>query len=478
MIELIPIADASAAGLYLGVAGGVSAVALLWQRRLPAGTAVGALLATAAVAIAALEPGLAPPALHGFSSLVLAIGAFVLARTAFRNAPSTAAACACGAAIAFVWTLADAIARCGAGRWQEPLVAAVALAALVLALRGAATLRRIGMCAGLALAGTLARCESQLDASWLVLGAGAWSLCGLLALLLLHWRRRAAWPPTADPGASPFSPMAALALLAGVVAALGAALVSGPWAAAVGLLCAALAAFGVAHVLGWAAARELGAVALLGSLGVALPMALYATNAFSALGLAIGAGYYLWLAKFWEQQLFEESAWTTTGRMIPVMRDYGITAVGGVLAALLAAPPDSWHVWRLMMFVALSLLTLRSQHAVAAHCGLLFAIASAWPAHALLHQAGIASPFGLVLCAPLSLLSLAGLAFPHVRAAAFGLALGVGPLLAVGGIATLGFADAGALAAAFLALGGAAAVVVRIDASNPKLPQVQPVAML
>ncbi len=479
MIELIPIADASAAGLFVGVAGGVSAVALLWQRRLPAGTAVGALLATATVAVAALEPGLAPAALRGFPILLLAIGALVLARTVFRAAPDTAAACAFGAAIAYVWALADALARCSAGRWQEPLVAAVAISALLLLLvLGDGRLRRIGACAGLALAGTFARSTFKIDASWLVLGAGAWSLFGLLALLLLHWRRRAAWPPTADPGVAPFSPLAAAALLAGVVVALGAALLAGTWAAAIGLLCAALAAFGVAHVLGWAAARELGAISLLGSLGVALPMALFATDTFSALGLAIGAAYYLWLAKFWGQQLLDERAWTTTGRMIPVVRDYGILSVGGVLAALLAAPPDTWHVWRLMMFVALSLLTLRSQHPIAAHCGLLFAIATAWPAHALLELAGIAVPLGLVLCAPLSLLSLAGLAIPHVRAAAFGLSLGVGPLLAAGGIATLGIAHAGALAAACLALGGAAAALVRIDASHPKLPQTQPAPML
>jgi hypothetical protein len=80
-------------------------------------------------------------------------------------------------------------------------------------------------------------------------------------------------------------------------------------------------------------------------------------------GLALAGGYLLWLARFWDQQLLDGSAWTTAGRLIPAARRLAYVgsslafaaAMGGMMAGAFAGQ----NVW-LAAITTLLLLGLMS----------------------------------------------------------------------------------------------------------------------
>ena len=56
-----------------------------------------------------------------------------------------------------------------------------------------------------------------------------------------------------------------------------------------------------------------------------------ATTIGPLIGWILAAGWMLWLAKFWDQQLDDGRAWTTTGALIPMARGAALFFGGAVL---------------------------------------------------------------------------------------------------------------------------------------------------
>lgn len=58
-------------------------------------------------------------------------------------------------------------------------------------------------------------------------------------------------------------------------------------------------------------------------------------------GLALATGLWIWLARFWAQQLDHRSAWTTAGRLVPVARHFAFltASLALVLGAVMAVWP-------------------------------------------------------------------------------------------------------------------------------------------
>ena len=176
--------------------------------------------------------------------------------------------------------------------------------------------------------------------AWLV---PAWSVIALVAtltILIIDWRRRRrAWlddntstPKSVPPGSDLFGPVAAISIVVGVVA-LGRAetLIT-----ALSLVMLAMTCLVIGHTRLWLWAGEAG-LALLG-LGVAVAVAAWTAPGWAGalLGITIAGGYLLWLARFWDQQLDNGRAWTTTGRLIPAARRLGAAASCAAVAAAAA----------------------------------------------------------------------------------------------------------------------------------------------
>lgn len=88
----------------------------------------------------------------------------------------------------------------------------------------------------------------------------------------------------------------------------------------IALWIASLASFVIAH-RGEDSASAASAFSLLAA-GTATTPAAWAGGGAAALltGVAIAGAWLLWLARFWRQQLLDERAWTTAGRLIPIAR--------------------------------------------------------------------------------------------------------------------------------------------------------------
>jgi hypothetical protein len=99
----------------------------------------------------------------------------------------------------------------------------------------------------------------------------------------------------------------------------------------VALVLGALAAFGAAHRGGLAAARELAPLLLAGAPVAGAAMWIDGTAGLM-LGLMLGGGYLLWLGLFWDQQLLDGRAWTTTGAAVPIVRQQACAIAIAALA--------------------------------------------------------------------------------------------------------------------------------------------------
>ena len=135
------------------------------------------------------------------------------------------------------------------------------------------------------------------------------------------------------------------------------------WFTPPALWLAAVACLVVGHVLGCLVAGEIGLVLVAEGL-VSASMAWVTPGWPGALfGLGLAGGYLLWLARFWDQQLLDGSAWTTAGRLIPASRRLAYmasslafaAAMGGMMAGAFAGQ----NVW-LAAITTLLLLGLMS----------------------------------------------------------------------------------------------------------------------
>ena len=179
---------------------------------------------------------------------------------------------------------------------------------------------------------------TNLPAGALAFAAAA--LLGLLADLIIRWdKRRRAWErePWHAPG--PIAPpkrlyagLVAVALLAAVLAAIGRI----DALAVAAAFFAALVCYVAGHVCGWRHAGVLGLI-LSGETIVLLTTAIIGADASGlAFGSILAAGWLLWIARFWEQQLLDGRPWTTAGRLIAPARTLAR------LATLLVAAAAGW----------------------------------------------------------------------------------------------------------------------------------------
>lgn len=346
----------------------VAVVVALWRRRLPAGLGEGLLTASVsagAIAAVAFDAGghLRPTPL-GHVLTGLAIVWYALGRVSAR-APSPT-----GddpdreerLARAQVFALAGLIAGLGAfvtctlarGNFSaaSPWSPAATDYLLLLMLAVTVCVFRTGRWAPLPLCALLVwlvLATLSLDTPWLtprhwrviLPAAGTGLLVLVLAAVIVRWRaRRKAW--LRDPQVVPDFPPPGRGLT-GLVVLVGAAIgvfglrfptlgVTGP-----ALLAAGLAVLITAH---WAARVGLGALGLaLAGAGIVTGCLRWIAPGWNGgvCGLALAGGYLLWLARFWQQQLDGERAWTTAGRLIAPARVLAWAAAAGALISAASA---------------------------------------------------------------------------------------------------------------------------------------------
>ncbi|MFO0839713.1 MAG: hypothetical protein U1D55_14455 [Phycisphaerae bacterium] len=158
---------------------------------------------------------------------------------------------------------------------------------------------------------------------------------------IVHWhRRRAAWRSAAETLGKPHQ----TALIDGPVLVVSLALglihvsLAGHWLFFLSQFVATCATCTVVHRRQSRWSDQV-AGAMLAITAYTICVSLFGATPQGILaGIAIAAGFSLWLARFWRQQLLDGVAWTTTGRLIPTMRITAYAAIAiGVVEALLAA---------------------------------------------------------------------------------------------------------------------------------------------
>lgn len=203
-----------------------------------------------------------------------------------------------------------------------------------------------------------------------ILSAALLTLAAVLAAVLVDWRRRIRiWE--SDPERLIESPPrrdAFYAAVACIGAAIGVASVlrlGSAWSP----LSGAFVTYAVLAAAHRSAQRWIAAVGL--SLGCATWVAI-ATGWLPAgvvgvsLGLAAAGAHMLYLARFWEQQLDDGRAWTTTGRMIPIARvlsDVALIAQIPALGGWILRSPQAAPVWAVVLTALLLAAHLRMRFA-------------------------------------------------------------------------------------------------------------------
>ena len=213
-----------------------------------------------------------------------------------------------------------------------------------------------------------------------------------------HWRyRRGAWKT--EPLRLIEQPPAHAGLMGLVLAicaavGVGSLLAPGAVLAPLALALASLAAFTAAHWSGRSGlAGELGLTLLGGAVILAIATWLPNADTNLLLGGALTAGYLLWLAWFWHQQLHEGTAWTTAGRLIEPARRlayataYGCFAVAVMISATKSPAADArWPVGlAVLVLLVLALMLLRDARGQESQptAACLAMLAAAAPAHRL-----------------------------------------------------------------------------------------------
>ncbi len=357
----------------------VAVVAALWRRKLPAGLGEGLLAAAVSVgtimAVAFDPAGHLHPVPLGHALTGLAIVWYALGRVSARapapigDDPGRAerlaraevfalAGLICGLTAFVTCTLARD--RFASGSQWSPAatdyVLLLVLACAVWAFRtgGWAPVPATGLLVWLVIAALPA------DAAWLapqrwrvVLPAvGGGLLALVVGVVVLRWfARRRAWlrrpqvvPDFPAPGLGLVVPVAVVGVAVGIFGLRFPALAgSGP-----AMLLAGVAALVMGH---WAARVGVGALGLtLVGAGIVASCLAWGVPGWNGgvLGLALAAGYLLWLARFWQQQLADGRPWTTAGRLVPAARILAWTGAGGAFVcaasaiAAAEAPPSLW----------------------------------------------------------------------------------------------------------------------------------------
>lgn len=276
------------------------------------------------------------------------------------------------------------------------------------------------------------------DREWRLLALAAFALILAVGAALSDWRLRGlAWRTDVrkllDPPPRRLAIMAAAAAFAGLTA-LDALLALPHWSAPISLLLVSVAMFIAGHMSG----RPLFLAYAMSLLGGTIALGGLAwSGGFGGLatGSVIGAGFLLWLARFWQQQLLNDTPWTTAGRAIPAARR---TAQAMSLVALLstaAAVPTLPSVGAGLLAAVLLLMALyftrdagERQESLSAAAAATLVVSSAW----IIENAGwAADPPTFALTIPYALRAASArwngpalnLAFSAAAMSALGLAL-------------------------------------------------------
>ncbi|MGD8450572.1 MAG: hypothetical protein PVJ57_02035 [Phycisphaerae bacterium] len=251
---------------------------------------------------------------------------------------------------------------------------------------------------------------------------GRWRLLAACVALLLalvpvwrHWQfRRHVWrtePERLTDPPAPAGGVHTLALVLSILVGLGGILLpaGGLTPVAVGL--AALATFTVAHRAGGSGlAGRVGLALTAEAVVLAATCWLPATAVNLILGMAVAAGYLLWLARFWRQQLHDGVAWTTTGRLIPDARRLGLALAAGCFVTAAAAAPQvataaAGSLWVSLVAAVATLLlaymlvgeATKADSPLIAWLACLLALSVAVPVQSALHAAGVMCPWAALV---------------------------------------------------------------------------------
>lgn len=282
-------------------------------------------------------------------------------------------------------------------------------------------LARVGQmaaAAGALLAGTADLWLPWRSAGWTV--SGILTVLGALALLVVlagGWRtwklRRNAWMNNPE---DLLRPEPRRPLLNGTVVLLAALTGLGGmvWTSApltpLAVALASWACLNAGHRLGSVLCGGIG-LALAGLALATVPTAwLPASPANALLGAAVAGMWWLWLGRFWGQQLDNERPWTTAGALIPATRLLGSCAAGAVallasgwvMIGEIAAGPPRWTAYlallALLGFASMLVrLAVDRNSVLATAAAVMVAVAVVVPAEEVLEEFGAHVSIGVLI---------------------------------------------------------------------------------
>lgn len=209
----------------------------------------------------------------------------------------------------------------------------------------------------------------EMGMAWIGLLLALASLGAILLAVHAGWEfRRRHWltAPERLLDETPASPVLfGMAVAFGIAALLAAALGRSHPVSPLVVFLAGLAVCSTGHLNKRDAFAGPGGLLMLGGAWVFAAWAwIPATAMNTVIGAAIGSAFLLWLSQFWCQQLLNNQAWTTAGRLIGVAREQAQFSTAAVLAAVMYARQtvvnsSAAPLWSLVLALLTLLLLLR-----------------------------------------------------------------------------------------------------------------------
>lgn len=175
-------------------------------------------------------------------------------------------------------------------------------------------------------------------AAWAIDAAAIGALALVLATVLTDWWvRRRIWlsePHRLTEPRPARSGIHAVTVIACVPVGIAGLARPDAWTTVIALVIAAIACMTTGHTRRWPGASATGLALLAGGVAALLVHWGWTGSLGSMFAVAVASGTMLWLARFWQQQLRDGVAWTTTGRMIGSAR--WLSAGGSLVLVWLA----------------------------------------------------------------------------------------------------------------------------------------------
>jgi hypothetical protein len=242
------------------------------------------------------------------------------------------------------------------------------------------------------------------------------ALGAFIAEVLMDWRIRIRWSRTrprellqSGHDRSVLHPV--LFAICLIVSAMCLVTWRNPWTPAP-LAASCIVLFGIAHRANWAVARNLGVAQLAAAIVLTLTAVLPDWPLRPCVALALTGVYFCWLAGFWTQQLHDDTAWTTAGRLIPAARRMAILLAFGAFAGSLSAGlaefvmyvgPMWFHATALaavmLLAAPLGVTSIRRRSPDAALASCLCVAAGIYPADLILERLELYVPMEILIAA-------------------------------------------------------------------------------